>query len=257
MSPSRSLAVARHELRLLRRDPVFLLTFTIMPLVVMAFIKPAFRFMLVARNGQGVNGAEQAVPGAAVMFSMFLVGNVGFAFFREYGWNTWERVRSGWATPVEVMVGKTVVPMLQSALQLTVLFGLGGLMFGLHLRGSILGLVLVAAAFSICLISFGLALLAVCRTIMQLNAFSNLGAMVLAGLGGALAPASALPAWARVFAPATPTYWAMRGFQQVILHKGGPLAASASIGVLALFTAGFLGIAAWRFRFDETKTSFA
>src|SRR5947209_9183011 len=92
VSPSRSAAVARHELRLLRRDPVFLLTFTLMPLIVMAFIKPAFRYMLAAQNGARVNGAEQAVPGVAVMFSMFLVGSVGFAFFREYGWGTWERV---------------------------------------------------------------------------------------------------------------------------------------------------------------------
>src|SRR5437868_9051419 len=52
----------------------------------------------------------------------------------------------------------------------------------------------------------------------QLNAFSNLGAMVLAGVGGALAPTSALPSWARTLAPATPSYWAMRGFRQVILH---------------------------------------
>src|SRR5881394_3880522 len=122
MSLSRSAAVARHELRLLRRDPVFLLTFTLMPLVVMAFIKPAFRYLVMAPRGRNLNGAEQAVPGAAVMFSMFLVGSVGFAFFRKYGWGTWERVRASWATPAEVMLGKVVVPLLQSALQLSVLF---------------------------------------------------------------------------------------------------------------------------------------
>ncbi|HMC52517.1 MAG TPA: ABC transporter permease [Acidimicrobiales bacterium] len=257
MSPSRSAAVARHELRLLRRDPVFLLTFTLMPLIVMAFIKPAFRYLIAAQLGPGANGAEQAVPGVAVMFSMFLVGNVGFGFFREYGWGTWERVRASWASPVEVMVGKVVVPMLQSALQLGILFGVGGLLFGLHVRGSIVALVLVAAAFCVCLISLGLALLAICRTIMQLNAFANLGAMAIAGIGGALTPASALPAWARAVAPLTPAYWAMRGFRQAILHGGGPLAATGPIAVLFAFSAGFLVLATWRFRFDDVKTSFA
>lgn len=257
MSPSRSFAVVRHELRLLRRDPVFLVTFTLMPLIVMAFIKPLFRYMLAAQHGPHVNGAEQAVPGVAVMFSMFLVGNVGFAFFREYGWATWDRVRAGWATPLEVMVGKIAVPLLQSMLQLTVLFGLGGVMLGLHVRGSKLGLVVLAASFSICLISLGLALLAMCRTIMQLNAFSNLGAMVLAGVGGALAPAAVLPAWARAVAPATPTYWAMRGFHDVILGRGGAAAVLVPLAALATFTVAFLTLAAWRFRFADTKTSFA
>jgi len=257
VSPSRSAAVARHELRLLRRDPVFLLTFTLMPLIVMAFIKPAFRYLIAPQQGISVNGSEQAVPGVAVMFSMFLVGNVGFGFFREYGWGTWERVRASWASPAEVMVGKTVVPMLQSAIQLTILFGVGGLLFGLHVRGSILALGLVAAAFCVCLISLGLALLALCKTIMQLNAFANLGAMVLAGIGGSLAPVNALPAWARAIAPITPSYWAMRGFRQIILHGGGPLAAIGPIGVLAAFSVGFLAFALRRFRFEDVKTSFA
>ena len=148
VSPSRSAAVARHELRLIRRDPVYLLTFIFMPLIVMAFIKPVFRYM-VAPNISGVNGSEQAVPGVTVMFSMFLVGSVGFGFFREYGWGTWERVRASWASPAEIMVGKTLVPMLQSALQLGVLFGVGGVLLGLHVRGSLIALVLVAAAFCI------------------------------------------------------------------------------------------------------------
>ena len=256
MSLSRSAAVARHELRLVRRDPVYLLTFIFMPLIVMAFIKPVFRYMIAPRVS-GVNGSEQAVSGVAVMFSMFLVGSVGFGFFREYGWGTWERVRASWASPTEVMVGKTVVPMLQSALQLSVLFGVGGVLLGLHVRGSLVALALVAVAFCICLISMGHALLAVSKTVMQLNAFANLGGMVLAGVGGSLAPASALPAWARALAPMTPTYWAMRGFRQVILHPGGPLAAVGAIAVLVAFSAGFAGIASWRFRFDDTKTSFA
>ncbi|TML40984.1 MAG: ABC transporter permease [Actinobacteria bacterium] len=242
VSPSRSAAVARHELRLIRRDPVYLLTFIFMPLIVMAFIKPVFRYM-VAPNISGVNGSEQAVPGVTVMFSMFLVGSVGFGFFREYGWGTWERVRASWASPAEIMVGKTLVPMLQSALQLGVLFGVGGVLLGLHVRGSLIALVLVAAAFCICLISMGHALLAVSRTVMQLNAFANLGGMVLAGVGGSLAPASALPGWARVLAPMTPTYWAMRGFRQVILHHGGPLAGVEPIAVLVAFSVGFVIIA--------------
>lgn len=257
MSLSRASVIARHELRLLRADPAFFLIFTTMPLVVMAFIKPAFRFALEAEGQRGVNGAEQAVPGVSVMFSLFLVGNVGFSFFREHGWGSWERLRASFASPAEIMAGKVVVPLLQAAVQLLVLFGVGGLVYGLEVRGSIAGLALVAAAFCIALVSIGLALLAVCRSVMQLNALSNLGAMVLAGIGGALAPATALPGWARAVAPGVPSYWAMRGFRSVILDNGGLGEVVLPVVILLGFALAALVVAAQRFRFDETKMFFA
>lgn len=258
MSLWRSWAVARHDLRILRSDPVFLVVMTVMPLIVMAFIKPAFGTATMsfgADPGAG-GGAEHAVPGVTVMFAFFLVGNVGFGVFREHGWNTWERLRATRAAPAEVMAGKVVVPLLTLALQLSVLIGLGGVLFGLRVEGSLLGMAAVAAAFAVCLVCLGLLLLAAARSIMQLNAVSNLGTMLFAGLGGAIAPISALPGWARAIAPATPSYWAMRGFRSVI--AGGGLGDIVlPVGVLALFSAGFAVLAALRFRYDEAKVSFA
>jgi ABC-2 type transport system permease protein len=257
MSWRRSVAIVKHDLRILRSDPVFVIIFTLMPLVVMAFIKPAFRAALVVAGVHGANGAEQAVPGTTVMFAFFMVGNVGFGVFREHGWATWERLRASRARPADIMAGKVVVPLLTLAVQLSVLFGIGGLLFGLHIRGSVVGLIVVAAALALCLVSLGLALLAVCRTVNQLNAVANLGTMVFAGLGGALAPISALPGWARAVAPATPAYWAMRGFRSVILHPGGMRSIALPSFILLAFAAGFAVLTAMRFRFEEVKVSWA
>ncbi len=257
MSVRRSLAVARHELRLLRRDPAPVVILIAMPLVLMAFNRPAFRAALTEAGYADVNGAEHVVPGTAVMFAFFLVGNVGFAFFREHGWQTWERLRATSTRPVEVMVGKAITPLVVSAVQLFVLFGLGGLLFGLRVRGAILGLVLVGASLGICLVAFGFLLTAVCRTIMQLNAVANIGALVFAGIGGALTPLSTLPGWARAVAPATPSYWAMRGFRSIILDGASVGAVLLPCAILLLFGVGFGLVAARRFRFAETKTSWA
>jgi ABC-2 type transport system permease protein len=236
---------------------VFLVVMTVMPLLVMAFVKPAFRTSAgIFAGSNAAAGAAQAVPGVTVMFAFFLVGNVGFGVFREYGWNTWERLRASRASSAEVMAGKVVVPLGTLALQLVVLIGLGGLLFGLRVHGSVLAMATVAAAFAICLVCLGLLLLAVVRTVMQLNAISNLGTMLFAGLGGALAPVSTLPAWARTLSPATPSYWAMRGFRSVI-RGGGMSDVTLPITVLLLFAAGFAVVAAMRFRFDDTKVSFA
>jgi ABC-2 type transport system permease protein len=260
MSPTRSWAVARNDFRILRRDPVFVITMLVAPLIVMAFIKPVFattpaRFGVVP-EGATSNGASHAVPGMTVLFSFFLVGNLGFGVFREHGWNTWERLRASRVSAGEVMAGKVVVPLFTLALQLTVLLGLGGMLFGLKVRGSMFGLVAVAAAFAICLVSVGLLLMAAARSILQVQAVSNLSTMLFAGLGGAIAPIAVLPLWARTIAPVTPTYWAMRGFRSTI-GGGGVSTVLLPVAVLLGFSVVVAAIAVWRFRYDEVKVTFA
>jgi ABC-2 type transport system permease protein len=191
------------------------------------------------------------------MFAFFLLGNLGFGVFREHAWATWERLRASPASPAEIMAGKVVVPLLTLLLQLGVLFGIGGMIFGLHVRGSMLGMILVIGALAICLVSLGALLLAVCRSVMQLNAATNIGTMVFAGLGGAITPLSVLPQWARTLAPATPSYWAMRGFRSVTLSNGDLRSVALPIGVLLSFSVGFAILAGLRFRAEETKISWA
>jgi ABC-2 type transport system permease protein len=257
MSWHRSWAVVLHDLRVLRRDPLYFLIFITVPLLVMGFLKPVFRSTLVLSGIKDATGAEQAVPGMSVMFAFYMVSNVGFAVFREHGWATWERLRASQASAAEVMAGKIVLPLLTLALQLTVLFGIGGPLFSLRVRGSYFGIVVVAGALALALVGLGLMLLALCRTVMQLNAVTNLGAVLFAGLGGAVAPISSLPRWAAAIAPATPTYWAMRGFRSVIIDGQGVGAVALPTGVLLGFAVVFVGVAGTRFRYEETKVSWA
>lgn len=257
MSWRRSAAVARHDLRVLRRDPAPLIILIFMPLVLMAFLKPAFRSFLVEAGAADANGAEQAVPGMTVMFAFFLVGQVGFAFFREHGWATWERLRASPATPAEIMVGKTVAPTVMAAVQISFLLLAGVVLFDLRIAGSVLALVPISLALIACLVALGFALVALCRTVMQLNAFANLGALLFAGFGGALAPIDTLPGWARAVAPATPGFWAMDGLQRVVADSAGVADVARPALVLVAFAVGLGALAAWRFRADETKTSWA
>jgi ABC-2 type transport system permease protein len=92
---------------------------------------------------------------------------------------------------------------------------------------------------------------------MQLNAATNIGTMVFAGLGGAIAPLAVLPQWARTLAPVTPSYWAMRGFRSVTLSNGDLGSVALPVGVLLSFAAAFAILAGLRFRAEETKISWA
>jgi ABC-2 type transport system permease protein len=72
-------------------------------------------------------------------------------------------------------------------------------------------------------LALGMFITSICSTVKQLSAAGNLGAVLVAGFGGAIAPLSSLPEWMSCVAPFTPNYWAMRGFN-TISWKGPPWA---------------------------------
>jgi ABC-2 type transport system permease protein len=257
LTAPRAWAIGRNELRILRRDPAPLTILVVLPLLLIALLGPAYAKVGLVPRTRGSGGAEQAVPGMAVTFAFALVGAVGFAFFRDHAWRTWDRLRASPATAAELLAGKTIVLLEQAGLQFAVLFGLGVLLFGLHVHGSLLALVLVGAAFSVCLVTIGLALAACCRTIGQVNALTNVGSLIFAGLGGAIVPYSMLPAWARAVAPLDPAYWAMRGYREVIVAGAGVREILPVLASLAGFSTLLLVLAARRFRLEEAKTSWA
>jgi ABC-2 type transport system permease protein len=253
VSLRRSAALARHEFRVLRTDPSTPIFLILMPLLMMAFMKPLFRLALVGEGVAGANGSEQAVPGLAVMFAAFFVGFIGFSFFRDHGWGMWERLRASSASSFEIMIGKVLPPLAVSLAQIATLFIVGGLIFDLRIRGSIAAVAVVCVALSVCLLAFGIAMTAVTRTAQQLNALGSLGGFIFAALGGSLVPIAVMPAWAQHAGPATPTYWAMRGFRSVIIGGGGMGDVLLPAVVLAGFTVLFVAVAALKFRFEESK----
>ena len=250
----RSLSLARNTIELYLSDPAPLLVFILMPIGLMAFLAPASRALLVAQGYVNAGGAEQAVPGMTVMFSFFVIGVIGVQFFREQGWGTWDRLRiaSGIA---EILMGKIAPGLLLLAAQLAVVFGTGSLLFHLHVAGSVAALVLVAAAFAVCIMALTMALISWCKTLDQLNVLANVSAILLSGLGGSFTPVSELPRWAQAAARGSPAYWAMQGMRGIILDGGGMRTALSTCAALACFAGLFTLLTAVRFNAREAKVS--
>jgi ABC-2 type transport system permease protein len=222
----------------------------------MAFLKPMFALALGAHGYPGANGAEQVVPGQAVVNGFYVVGMTSFAFFAEYGWHTWDRLRASNATSLEIIVGKALPLLAVSAAQFGVIFAIGTPLFHLHSRGPFPALVPLVAAFALCLVMLGVMITALCRTIQQVSAVSMGGLVLFGALGGALVPLEVLPRWARAVAPATPTYWVMRGFRSVILDGHSFPAIVLPCCVLAGMSLAFAAVSLRRFRFTDAKISF-
>jgi ABC-2 type transport system permease protein len=249
----RSLAIASAGIRLLLSDPAPMVVTIITPLVLSAFLLPASRAQLHESGYAGANGAEQLVPGMAVLFAFLNTALVGTLFFREHAWGTWDRLRASGASTLDIVFGKVTPLYVVNLAQMAVLFVAGRFLFGYRPNGSMLALAIAVATFVAVLVAFGVMLVAVFRTMDQALVVGNVGGMLMAGLGGALTPASALPGWAQAVAHASPAYWALQAMSDISLRNAGVGRVLTPLLALVGFGALFAGVAAVRFRASDAK----
>jgi ABC-2 type transport system permease protein len=243
----------RQNWELLMADPAPIILLLAMPLVMMAFLQGTSRAVLLNAGYHNVSGAELIVPGMAVMFAFFGVGFIGTAFFAEHGWKTWDRLRASQASTVEIVLGKILPSALLMLIQLIALFIIGIVVFGMTIHGSLLGVAIMMGACIAVLVAFSILLTAVLKTANQAMAVVNLAAMVLAGMGGAMAPVDVLPGWAQAIAPLSPAYWMLKGFREVILEGKGAEATFGPAAVTLLFAAVMAAIGFAKFSMTDEK----
>jgi ABC-2 type transport system permease protein len=253
MNWSRSRTLMRQNWELLMADPAPIVMLFAMPIVMMAFMQGTSKAVLLNQGYQNVSGAELVVPGMAVMFAFFGVGYIGTAFFAEHGWKTWDRLRASEASTVEIVLGKILPSALLMLIQLVGLFVFGVVVFGMNIHGSLLGVAIMMVACIVVLVAFSILLTAVLKTANQAMAVVNLAAMVLAGMGGAMAPVDVLPDWARAIAPLSPAYWMLQGFRDTVLEGKGVEATVVPVAVTLLFAVVMAGIGFAKFSMTDEK----
>lgn len=253
----RSLTIAANELRILKRDPAWIVLLFVIPLILVGLMRGGVHFILDLTGHPNASGADFSVPAQAVTFVFYLPGLIGISFLREHGWSTWGRLRTSGTPRVQILIGKVLPIAILGFCQMAVVFGLGDAVYGLRIKGSTWGVVVVACVLVLTVIAMGLAITVVVQTMQQLNAVANIVPVALGALGGALMPLVTLPAWVHRVAPATPQYWAMRSFDQLILDGAGLRAVVLPSMVLLTFAAAFSVVAVLGLRATERQLAFA
>jgi len=249
--------IARTRAALVIRDAQLMVFVIVMPVLLTAFLQPAFRLILHNEGYPNANGAEQAIPGAAALFGFNIGIFLAIDIYRDHGWGVWDRVRTTEASALEILLGLSVSYFVVGFLATLADFALGAALFGLPIGGVLVPIAAVAAAYQLCVVGLGLALAAVTRTLQQVSASGQPIAVLLAIAGGAFMPLSVLPDWAQHLAPASPTYWAMRSWRSSLLEGVGIGGALLPCAVLVAFAAGGVAVTAWRLRPAESKTGWA
>lgn len=244
-------AVAGLNLRLQLRDPAPTLVLTVIPLVLIPFMMPAFKAMLLTDGYRGVSGAEQAVPSIAVLFSFLAVQNIIDSFFNERSWGTWQRLEASPLSRPTVLTGKALVAYIIQSAQILVVLSLGAILFGFDPKGSLLALVATLLSFSAVLAALGVAIALWTHSRDTALSLSNIVGMLAAGIGGAFCTVSSFPDWAQDAARVSPAYWAIDAIHKVSLDGQGFADIWPSLAVLWGFFAAIAALALVQFRYRQ------
>jgi len=193
---------------------------------------------------------QQNVPGYTIMYVFFIVMTMALSVLQERRDGMLRRLLAAPVSKAAILAGKLLTYYMVTLLQVTVLFGVGALVFRMDLGVHPLGLVLITLALSACAVSLGLLLAAFARSDQQVLGVGTIVVLVLAALGGSMVPPVFMPEAMASLARITPHGWALSGYQDVMVRGALPTDVLPNAGVLLAFASVFFLVAVRRFRFD-------
>jgi ABC-2 type transport system permease protein len=200
-------------------------------------------------------GFRQSVPGMGSMYVMFVVLAGTSVLLNERKTWTLQRLMTMPVTGGEFIAGKMLSRFLLGMLQYAVAFGVGLIfaqILGFNFGSSPIALILVMAAFVICICGLALLLATFVKTDQQAGSIVTLLALILAPIGGAWWSLNLefIPQFMRQIAWLSPIKWAMEGFGRVIYANGGIIEVLPFVGMLVAAGVVMGAIAASRFKFE-------
>lgn len=209
-------------------------------------LAPPIHIHQISENSSHVDFISLIVPGYTVMFVFFIMNSMVRRFFQEKDSGMIARLQSTPLGAIQYLIGMWIPSFIAVIIQCTVLLTFGHLFYHLHL-GDPVAVSLLVICLALCGTGLGLALSLVVRSENQ-----GLGITQLISLGGAIVaglwfPGDLLPHFAQMIGYFTPQYWALHGFQDVMIRGAHFWSIWKSFAVLIAL--GFAGLAVALLRF--------
>jgi ABC-2 type transport system permease protein len=189
------------------------------------------------------------VPGlTAIILTMTMVLFTAVALVRERERGNLELLITTPIHPLELMVGKLVPYIFVGIVQITIILGLGRLVFNVPFQGDLLSLAAVTLPFIAASLTLGLLFSTLAATQMQAMQMTVFILMPSILLSGFMFPFDAMPSAARYIAEILPATHFMRLIRGVYLRGATAVQLLPDILWLLGFTGIMLAIATKRFR---------
>jgi ABC-2 type transport system permease protein len=237
MSPHRSLITAKRVLLQLRHDPRTVALLLLVPCVLETLLR------LIYTHRRAVFD-EAGAPLLAFfpLMAVFLVTSI--SLLRERTSGTLERLMTTPLGRIELIVGYAVAFGLLAAVQAGVVSGLTLGPLGLHVRGPVGLVVLLAVCVALLGTGLGLFASAFARTEFQVVQFFPLIVLPQLLLGGLLLPRQRMPGALHAISNALPLSYAVDGMHHLSRQPGASGALWSDIGVVLAFAVGALVLGA-------------
>lgn len=189
------------------------------------------------------------VPGlAAIILTMTMIMFTSAAIVRERERGNMEMLITTPVRPIELMIGKIVPYIFIGVIQVSIILGLGDLLFNVPINGSLLQLAAATLLFITASLTLGLIISTIAGNqlqSMQMTIFVLLPSILLSGF---MFPYEGMPVAAQYIAEALPATHFMRLIRGVVLKDVEIINMAPDITWLGLFTLGGLAVATLRFK---------
>jgi len=186
-------------------------------------VSTPFEIRAHARYNPAASSRLNIVPGlVGTILTMTMLIFTALSVTREIERGTMESLLSMPITPVEVMLGKIIPYVLVGFLQATIIIGIGVLLFGVPIFGSLLLLALLSTLFIAANLSIGYTFSTLAQNQLQAMQLSMMFFLPSILLSGFMFPFLGMPQWAQVVGECLPLTHYLRIVRAIML-KGSTL----------------------------------
>ncbi len=209
-------------------------------------MQPGIEKIAVAGTVGVASGVSYYAGAVAILFLLYssVVGAISLLEEKEAG--LFDRLTYGPGGTRALVEGKFAFLVVQGILQVTIIFVVAWLAFGVDLPRHILpwaGTTVVSA-----LSAAGLALVFVllCRSKQQAQTLTNIVVLIVSAIGGSMVPRFLMPQWIQDIGWLTPNTWAVEAYNEIFWRASGldalilPWIMLGASGALALVAANVL-----------------
>ena len=210
---------------------------------------PPFEIRAHARYNPAASSRLNIVPGlVGTILTMTMLILTALSVTREIERGTMESLLSMPIRPIEVMFGKIVPYVLVGFVQATLIVGIGVLLFGVPVRGSLIMLALLSTLFITTNLAIGYTFSTIVQNQLQAMQLSMMFFLPSILLSGFMFPFAGMPVWAQYIGEGLPLTHYLRIVRAIML-KGAALQ-NLEYDTIALFALMLLAmtIAVTRFR---------
>lgn len=189
------------------------------------------------------------LPGIIATMSLIQVlMHAGLSVAREREQGTFDQLLVAPLSPLEILIGKAVPPLLIGLLQSTFVLLVCMFWFNIPMNGSVVTLYLTLFIFTISCIGIGLSISAISASMQQVMVYSFVLLMPMILLSGLATPVRNMPEALQILTYANPMRFAIESVRRIYLEGSGVIDIAHNFLPMLAVAVVTLPLAAWLFR---------